>query len=93
MRNISILDDIEEVILQLVRAIPEIYLDYDLDSVELVQYHEDGVIYSADIVSVEDDDYETVIGDVVLNSDLFVEIDIYSDEKRLDLTFDQIIED
>ena len=93
MRNISIRDDIEVVILQLVRSIPEIFLDYDINQVQLVEYHEDGQVYSADIVFVESDEYEVVLGDVVLNSDLFVEIDVYSDEKPLDLTFDQILED
>jgi len=86
MRNLSIREDIEVVILQLVRAIPDVFLNYDVNSVELVEYHEDGLVGSWDIVFVEDDDYEVIIGEAVLGSDLFVEIDIFSDEDELLLT-------
>lgn len=86
MRNLSIREDIEVVILQLVRAIPDVFLNYDVNSVELVEYHEDGLIGSWDIVFVEDDDYEVIIGEAVLGTDLFVEIDIFSDEDELLLT-------
>lgn len=91
MRNISIRDDIEVVVLQLVRAIPDVFLNYDVDSVELVEYHEDGLVGSWDIVFVEDDDYEVIIGEAVLGTDLFVEIDIFSDEDELLLTEDDEI--
>lgn len=93
MRIISIRDDIEQVVLQLVRAIPEIYLEYDVSRVELVEYHEDGQIFSADIVFVESDDVELVLGDVSVGTDLMLEVDIYSEEDELLLTSDEIIED
>lgn len=83
MRNISIREDIEVVILQLVRAIPDVFLNYDVNSIELVEYHEDGQVGSWDIVFVDSDDYEVIIGEAVLGTDLFVEIDIYSDEDEL----------
>ena len=88
MRNISIREDIEVVVLQLVRAIPDVFLNYDVNSVELVEYHEDGLVGSWDIVFVESDDYEVIIGEAVLGSDLFVEIDIFSDEDELLLTYE-----
>ena len=91
MRNLSIREDIEVVILQLVRAIPDVFLNYDVNSVELVEYHEDGLIGSWDIVFVESDDYEVIIGEAVLGTDLFVEIDIFSDEDELLLTEDDEI--
>ena len=91
MRNLSIREDIEVVILQLVRAIPDVFLNYDVNSVELVEYHEDGLVGSWDIVFVEDDDYEVIIGEAVLGTDLFVEIDIFSDEDELLLTEDDEI--
>lgn len=95
MRNISILDDIEIVILQLVRAIPEVFLDYDVDYVRLVEYHEDGLVGSWDIIVVDKDDhdYEIVIGEASLGTDLFVQIDIYPNENELILTSDDIIDD
>lgn len=91
MRNISIREDIEVVVLQLVRAIPDVFLNYDVNSVELVEYHEDGLVGSWDIVFVEDDDYEVIIGEAVLGTDLFVDIDIFSDEDELLLTEDDEI--
>ena len=91
MRIISLRDDLEQIVLQYVRAIPEIYMDYDVDSVELVEYHEDGQVYSADIVFVESDDVELVLGDVSVGTDLMLEVDIYSEEDELLLTKDDEI--
>ena len=92
MRIISLRDDLEQIVLQYVRAIPEIYMDYDVDSVELVEYHEDGQVFAADIVFVESDDYEVVLGDIVVGTDLILEVDVYSDENELILTSEQIID-
>lgn len=92
MRIISLRDDLEQIVLQYVRAIPEIYMDYDVDSVELVEYHEDGQVYSADIVFVESDDVELVLGDISVGTDLILEVDIYSEEDELLLTSDEIID-
>lgn len=92
MRIISVRDDFEQVVLQLVKAIPEVYLDYDLDFVQLVEYDNDrGLVAEYDIVVVESDEYEIVIGDVTVGTDLIVEIDIYPNEKELELTLDQVI--
>lgn len=85
MRIISIRDDVEQAVLQYVRAIPEIFMDYDISSVELVEYHEDGLVFAADVVFVED---EIVIGDVQVGTDLMLEVDIYSVRK---MTSEQII--
>lgn len=91
MRNISIRDDVEQVVLQYVRALPDIFTKYDINSVELVEYHEDGQIFSADIVFVESDDYEVVIGALQVGTDLILEVDIYSEEDELLLTEDDEI--
>lgn len=86
MRIISVRDDLEQVVLQLVKAIPEVYLDYDLDFVQLVEYDNDrGLVAEYDIVVVESDEYEIVIGDVTVGTDLIVEIDIYPNEKELEI--------
>jgi len=92
MRNISIRDDVEQVVLQYVRALPDIFTKYDINSVELVEYHEDGQVFAADIVFVESDDYEVVLGDIVVGTDLILEVDVYSDEDELILTSDEIID-
>lgn len=87
MRIISIRDDVEQAVLQYVRAIPEIFMDYDISRVELVGYDSDrGLVAEYDIVFVESDDYEIVLGDVQVGTDLMLEVDIYSDEDELLLT-------
>lgn len=79
MRTFELHDDIEQIILELVRAIPEVYLDFDVAKVQLVEDHGDGLVYSADVVVVLNEDEELVIGEVVLWSDLQLEINIYSE--------------
>lgn len=93
MRSISLRDDVEQVILQYVRALPDVFMDYDISRVELVTYneaeaydedrHQQASIYSADIVFVESDETEIVLGELSLGTDLFLEISIYSDETGL----------
>ena len=75
MRIISIRDDVEQAVLQYVRAIPEIFLNYDV--VELVENHVDGLVFAADIVFVESEDYEVVLGEVRVGTDLMLEVDIF----------------
>jgi hypothetical protein len=92
MRTISIKQDIEQVVLQYVRAIPEVFSAYDIAKVELVvQNNYDGLVY--DIVFVESDETELVIGDLTLGTDLSLDIEIYPDEDELELTLDQIFAD
>ena len=79
MRIISIRDDIEQVIRELVIAIPEVYLDYPTEGVALVERHVDGEVYVADIVFVESEETELVLGEVYLGGDLKVRIEIFGD--------------
>ena len=85
MRIISIRDDIEQVIRELVIAIPEVYLDYPTEGVALVERHvaedEDRLdeVYVADIVFVESEETELVLGEVYLGGDLKVRIEIFGD--------------
>jgi len=91
MRAISIRDDVEQIALQYVRALPDVFTEYDINFVELVEYHVDGMVFAADIVFVESDDYEIVIGDLQVGTDLILEVDIYSEEDELLLTKDDEI--
>ena len=79
MRIISIRDDIEQIVLQYVLASPDIYLDYDISRVQLVPHDTDDVCYAADVVFVESDEIEIVLGDVSLGTDLILEFDVYSE--------------
>ena len=94
MRIVSLRDDLEQAILQYVRAIPEIYLEFDINSVELLSYDDDrGFVAQYDIVFVESDETEIVLGDAQVGTDLILEVDIYPSRNDLILTSDQIIED
>lgn len=93
MRIVSLRDDLEQAILQYVRAIPEIYLEFDINSVELLSYDDDrGFVAQYDIVFVESDETEIVLGDAQVGTDLILEVDIYSEEDELLLTSDEIID-
>ena len=78
MRQINILMDIEEVLLQLVSAIPDVFLVYDLTSIEL-QWDDDDRPTVAEIVVVEDEDTELVIGEITLMEDYTACIEIFED--------------
>lgn len=92
MRTISIRDDVEQVVLQYVRALPEIFTEFDIANVELQEYDVDRQVFAADIVFVESDDYELVIGEVTVGTDLILEVEVYSEEDELILTSEQIID-
>ena len=58
-------------------AIPEVYLDYPTEGVALVERHVDGEVY--DIVFVESEETELVLGEARLGTDLVVDIEIFED--------------
>lgn len=83
IRSINITQDIEEVLRQLVVAIPDVFLEYDVNLIELQvdeKYCEQGSQAAIptvwEIVFVESDETELVIGEVTLleNFDAIVEI-------------------
>jgi hypothetical protein len=78
MRSINITQDIEEVLRQLVIAIPEVFLDYDVDLIELQVDDEDRPTVW-EIVFVESEDTELVLGEVVLLENFEAEIMIFDD--------------
>lgn len=79
MRVINILDDIESVLLQLAIAIPEVFLNYDVAKIEL---QVDDVDRPAvwDIVFVESDETEVVLGEIVLLEDFTAKFEIFSED-------------
>lgn len=77
MRTISIKKNIEEVLLQYARAIPEILTSYDIANVE-IQRNDEG-INTWDIVFVESDLTEIVLGEIVLYGDFEATFDIFDD--------------
>jgi hypothetical protein len=80
MRSIYILQDIETVLLQSAIAIPEVFLNYDVAKIEL-QVDDVDRPTCWDIVFVEDEDSEVVIGEVTLMEDFEASFDIYADNE------------
>lgn len=82
MRTFDLMDDLEVIMTQYVRAIPEIFMDFDIASVQLARTDDFGIY---DIVSVQNDDTEIVVGEVVLSADdLIMEVEIFSEEMEAD---------
>ena len=82
MRSINILDDIITVLYQSAIAIPEIFLNYDVSMVELQVDDEDRPTVF-DIVYVESDETEIVLGEIVLMEDFTAKFDIFDDESGI----------
>ena len=78
MRTISIREDIDIVLLQLAIAIPDVFLNYDINKVEL-QVDDDDRPTMYDIVFVEDDATELVIGEIVLLEDFTAVFEIFDE--------------
>ena len=77
MRTISIKPDISSILLQYARAIPEVFTCYDITYVEIQVSPEDTNVW--DIVFVESDETEVVLGEIVLYGDLTATFDIFED--------------
>lgn len=76
MRSISILDNILVVLQQLAVAIPEVYLNYDVTCVELhADDYDRPTVF--DIVFVESEETELVIGEIVLLEDFTAKFEIF----------------
>lgn len=82
MRSINIQEDIEAILTQYARCIPDVFSEFDIASVEVVFSGVDGVF---DIVSVLDEDNEVVLGEIVVNYDFEAFFDIF-DANTLELT-------
>jgi hypothetical protein len=82
MRKIFILDDIEAVLYQSAIAIPDIFLAYDVNKIEL---HVDDVDRPTvwEIVFVESDDSEVVIGEITLMEDFSAYFDLFDDNEGI----------
>ena len=78
MRSINITQDIEEVLRQLVIAIPEVFLEYDVNLIELQVDDEDRPTVW-EIVFVESEDAELLLGEVVLLENFEAVVMIFED--------------
>lgn len=79
MRTFNLLEDIESVLYQLAIAIPDVFLNYDVNRVELVVDDVDRPTVW-DIVFVESEETELVIGEIVLSEDFTATFEIFDAE-------------
>ena len=79
MRATNIREDIEAVLFQLAIAIPDVFLNYDVNRVELVVDDVDRPT-AWDIVFVESEETELVIGEIVLLEDFTASFEIFSED-------------
>lgn len=77
MRSINIQSDIEAILTQFARCIPDVFQEFDLVTIEAVFTGVDGVF---DLVRILDDETELVIGEIVLDEDLVASFDIFEEE-------------
>lgn len=80
MRSINILVDIENMLLEAATAIPEVFLNYDINLIEL-QVDDVDRPTCWDLVFVESEDSEIVIGEITLLEDFEATFDIYADNE------------
>ena len=82
MRSINIREDIEVVLFRSAIAIPEIYLDYDVSKIELHVDDEDRPAVW-EIVFVESEEVELVLGEITLYEDFTTKFDIFEDDAEI----------
>ena len=75
IRNISIRDDIIQIVTQYVRALPDVFTEFDITKVELVP----GEDFVLDIVCVENEDEELLIGEAWVSADFRLFVEIFED--------------
>lgn len=73
MRTVNLQQDIEQVLIECVISMPDVFLSYEIDAVDVV-YHRDGYW---DVVYVESEETEVVIGKIELLGDFDAKIDIF----------------
>lgn len=77
----NITTDIEEVLAQYARAIPDLYLDFDREAIQVVhsQYCIRDLAQYFDIVLVLSEDEELVVGEMKLSADFDLSVAIFED--------------
>lgn len=76
---ISLHADLKGLVIEYVHVMPEVFLNYDISRLYLEDTHEDGFVATYDIVVIEDDKFEVVIGEARVGTDMLLEIDIFED--------------
>lgn len=80
MRSINIQEDIEAILTQYARCIPDVFSEFDISQVEVIFTGVDGIF---DIVQVVDDDNEVVLGEITLSDTFEAFYDIFDSNELL----------
>ena len=76
MRSISIRADIEVILTQYARSIPDLFTEFDIGEIEVL--HSCDEFY--DIVRVIDEDNEVILGEITISDDFVASFDIFEAE-------------
>lgn len=78
---INITTDIEQVLTSYARALPDLYLDFDREAIQVVlgdnDWNDGELLF--DIVLVLSEDEELVVGEMTLNADFDLSYEIFAD--------------
>lgn len=77
----NIRDDIEMILTQYARAIPDLYLDFDREAIQVVYTHvfDADLVQLFDIVVVLSEDEELLVGEMLLDADFALSYEIFAD--------------
>lgn len=78
---INITTDIEQILTQYAQAIPDLFLEYDREAIQVVHKHffEVDLVQLFDIVLVLSEDEELVVGEMKLSADFDLSYEIFED--------------
>lgn len=77
----NIRDDIETILTQYAQAIPDLFLEYDREAIQVVQndnvWNDGSLVF--DIVVVLSEDEELLVGEMLLDADFALSYEIFAD--------------
>ena len=78
---INITTDIEKLLTSYAQALPDLFLDFDREAIQVVHKHffEVDLVQLFDIVLVLSEDEELVLGEMKLNADFDLSYEIFAD--------------
>ena len=76
---INITTDIEKLLTSYAQALPDLYLDFDREAIQVVHKHFFDLVQLFDIVLVLSEDEELLVGEMMLDADFALSYEIFED--------------
>ena len=76
---INITTDIEKLLTSYAQALPDLYLDFDREAIQVVHSGRDEGLATFDIVLVLSEDEELLVGEMMLDADFALSYEIFED--------------